>query len=257
LLNIIAQKLGLAPKPEPLLTKDQWKQVESIARERKQHLEPCPICMEEFSLNEKQVILNCTHVFHWDCLRSFEKFAQIKCCPLCRKEDYQKRTTTEGKTMLRERAALRIQKTWRGYVVWKLYRKAILDLNPDKKKGYYAKKLADLAERYSQWERYDTKKLDGFLESLDDTVKISRLMYITDDDWITIRQKARERGDIECSICMCDIAADQDNRECIVTSCSHCFHDRCIQSFERFSLIGTHPMCPVCRSYYIKAPLFV
>jgi hypothetical protein len=238
------------------LTKDDWKQVEAKARERKQHLDPCPICVEDFNVTDKQVILNCSHVFHWDCLRSFEKFAQVRCCPLCRKEDYQKLATTDGKMMIQERAAVRIQKTWRGYITRKLHRKVLLDLNPEKKKGYYAKRLADLTERWTKYERYDTKKLNGFLDGIDDSVKIARLSYFNEDDWANARKQALSRGDLECSICLGEInLAKSNSKDCIVTNCSHVFHNVCIQSFEKFGLLGAHPICPVCRSFYIKSHL--
>lgn len=37
-----------------------------------------------------QVLLSCSHVFHAQCLKAFEKFAQRKCCPLCRAKEVRK-----------------------------------------------------------------------------------------------------------------------------------------------------------------------
>lgn len=59
----LAQKLGVAPKPSPPLTEKEWKEVEKKAEKRKDHEQPCPICMEPFKFSP-QVILSCSHVFH-------------------------------------------------------------------------------------------------------------------------------------------------------------------------------------------------
>lgn len=60
---MIAQKLGIAPKPPPPLTEKEWKEAEMKAVQRKDHQQPCPICMEPFGFSSS-VILSCSHVFH-------------------------------------------------------------------------------------------------------------------------------------------------------------------------------------------------
>lgn len=253
----LAQQLGLAERPEPELTGEDWKHVEKIALERKHHHDPCPICMEQFGM-EKQVILNCSHVFHAVCLRNFEKFTlsqtdQVIRCPMCRKEDYQKKLTSDGKTVTMNRAATIIQSVYRGYRIRKLYRRALLDINPAKKREYYANKLCVLSEKLSLHHEAHGRRIDNMLADIDYNLQKSRLVYLTDDDWSRIVLKARDRAITDCPICMSSLFTDKSTRECIVTSCGHCFHAQCLSSFESLTVMH-RTMCPICRAPYAKRP---
>ena len=62
-----------------------------------------------------QVLLSCSHSFHTTCLESFERFAQARCCPICRATGYQKRHITDGRDAHWRTAATAIQAHWRGY----------------------------------------------------------------------------------------------------------------------------------------------
>jgi len=44
---------------------------------------PCPVCREDFR-TEQQVLLSCSHAYHRTCIRSWERFAQDRGCPICR-----------------------------------------------------------------------------------------------------------------------------------------------------------------------------
>ena len=44
----------------------------------------CPICLEDFKLNEKALLLPCTHHFHYECVK--EWFKKQKSCPYCTKK---------------------------------------------------------------------------------------------------------------------------------------------------------------------------
>jgi hypothetical protein len=108
----LAQRLGLVDMPDMPLTSEQWGEVAADAsRKREDDLfsEPCAICVAPFR-DEKQVILSCGHVFHRECLLSWEAFSQTqngsRSCPCCRHRDYQKRTFTEGSRMYRTRPGL-------------------------------------------------------------------------------------------------------------------------------------------------------
>eukprot|EP00128_Syssomonas_multiformis_P008238 Colp12_sorted_trinity150504_noHs@786 len=81
----LAQKMGLVNAPPPLLNKDEWKAIKEKSNARHDSVQPCCICQELFDLRP-QVLLSCTHVFHMECLKSFEKFTKKKSCPLCRHE---------------------------------------------------------------------------------------------------------------------------------------------------------------------------
>ncbi len=98
----LAQQLGLVDPPEPPLSQEQWSAIEQLAIERHHMIEPCPICMEPLGVQEKQMILDCSHIFHVDCFRNFEKFVKMNPdgklqCPMCRKEEYKKRITSQGR----------------------------------------------------------------------------------------------------------------------------------------------------------------
>ena len=80
------RKRGLVKPPPPKLTDKEWTNIETQSKTR--HQESCPICREQFKLSE-QVILSCGHVFHRQCLRSFERFVRTskRSCPICRKQN--------------------------------------------------------------------------------------------------------------------------------------------------------------------------
>jgi hypothetical protein len=42
----------------------------------------CVICLTTYELNEKVIILPCTHMFHTDCLKSW--FRNQDTCPICK-----------------------------------------------------------------------------------------------------------------------------------------------------------------------------
>lgn len=68
----LAQKRGLVACPPPKLSRDDWDRCEKQAEARGDLAHPCSICRELFGVKE-QVILSCSHVFHLDCLTSFER----------------------------------------------------------------------------------------------------------------------------------------------------------------------------------------
>ena len=81
----LAQKRGLVKPPEPPLSVEQWQKVLEQAKHRAKSQQTCPICMDDFKLRT-QVVLNCSHFFHQDCLASFEAHSSSKKCPVCRLE---------------------------------------------------------------------------------------------------------------------------------------------------------------------------
>ena len=44
----------------------------------------------------------------------------------------------------------------------------------------------------------------------------------------------------------------QSSKNSVLLSCSHIFHKKCLESFERFSLDSIAKTCPICRSTYVK-----
>ena len=121
----LAQKIGLIPSPPQPLNKDAWNMIEEQARKRKEGEGLCPICLEAFK-GIDQIILSCSHMFHKNCLVSFEKLCKIKMCPICRKQDYDKRDTDQGFVFYRLKCVIFIQRMVRGYLVRKWFYVEIL-----------------------------------------------------------------------------------------------------------------------------------
>lgn len=87
----LAQKLNLQEKPDAPMDDTNWKKFQTPILERfKTEIDQkCPICIQPYGDPEKrvQVVLQpCGHVYHKNCLSSYEKFCEQAKCPLCRGE---------------------------------------------------------------------------------------------------------------------------------------------------------------------------
>jgi hypothetical protein len=99
----LAERLGLVDKPPEPLSQTEWVQIEKTFFNRVSSKqikeETCPICFENLQFAE-QTILSCSHVYHKTCLESFERFMRNKgsdkACPICRKENYDKKPFVAG-----------------------------------------------------------------------------------------------------------------------------------------------------------------
>lgn len=91
----LAQHLGIEEKPLPMLTKKEWKSVHTKCLNRNDIEFGCAICCEHFK-EKSQVLLSCSHTFHKQCIQSFENYSHLRCCPLCRYNDYQKHIIKDG-----------------------------------------------------------------------------------------------------------------------------------------------------------------
>ncbi|CAJ1331932.1 unnamed protein product [Effrenium voratum] len=110
----LAQRMGLVAPPAQPLTSEQWEQVKQASDQREDSTVPCSICLDDFR-TRPQVILSCSHVFHGECLGSFERFAGKRHCPLCRCPYFDATIHHTGLMVWRKKCAGRIQKAWRGY----------------------------------------------------------------------------------------------------------------------------------------------
>ena len=135
-----------------------WKQKEAIALTRAGLTQSCAICHETYqysysstkhintkssnsnsnsimhvktnkrrgSQSQSQTILCCSHVFHTNCLASFERFVgfENRFCPLCRGGVgcYSKMLTNVGSLAREQNAVVIVQKVVRGYIVRKEFR---------------------------------------------------------------------------------------------------------------------------------------
>ncbi|KAL2919973.1 RING finger protein 32 [Polyrhizophydium stewartii] len=308
----LAEKLGLVPRPAERLTDQAWRSVKARAAQRGDMAHPCPICQEPFTL-EDQLLLSCSHIFHRNCLESYERFTNQKCCPLCRERDYQKMLTAEGRREYRRQCATKIQKTWRMWAQRKRYleyRRTHPPKDPRLLAKYSLEKLSSCSDRLAASIASSTREIDELLRELDAQVASSRqiidsttatfeALRLTDPhmvDWDALLVRACERGLETCAICIMPLesgkacikamqaqvpaqpkAADLSSsggigkscdgangvaahtrgwRKLALLSCSHVFHEKCIQCFERFNVArGSDHVCPVCRGAYSRVEL--
>ncbi|KAK4826378.1 hypothetical protein QYF61_008049, partial [Mycteria americana] len=90
-------------------------------------IQPCAICREEFALQPQA------------CLKAFEKFTGKKSCPMCRKEQHQTRVIHDGARLFK----IKIQASWKGYIVRKWYknlRKTVPPKDSKLRKQFFEKK---------------------------------------------------------------------------------------------------------------------
>ncbi|XP_041823476.1 RING finger protein 32 isoform X2 [Melanotaenia boesemani] len=265
----LAQKLGLVASPGERLTEDEWTQVKMRSLLQKESAQPCAICREEFLL-QPQVLLSCSHVFHRACLHSFEKFSGKKCCPMCRKEQYETRVIYDAAQLYRQKCAIRIQAYWRGYVARKLYRNMKKTKCPKDKK--LRRKFFEEKELNDSFVRYCHTDTEAFLSDIDRSLSSSRRVFQQlerkraaepqENDWNRIESQVIQRGVWDCPICltaMCNYSlqvesarsSHQQVRHTVLLSCSHLFHQLCLEAFEAFTA-DSRPRCPLCRSTYHK-----
>lgn len=179
----LAQKRGLVNGPDKL-TKEQWENVFRNTIKRKDHEQPCPICQEYYTTTP-QVILSCGHLFHLNCLTSFEKFVSIekRVCPICRKKNYQKRKFLEGCKFYRKKCVIKIQSFYRGYKARKLYDIKIKKLyksgkgNVINKRNYIQKKMTNINKKIDTAFDNTDILIDSLFADLDRNIKASRMIF--------------------------------------------------------------------------------
>ena len=102
--------MGLVPSPK-VVSPLEWEDIKAKGLARKNDF--CPICQDRYRLQD-QVLLSCSHLFHRQCIGSYERFTGSRCCPVCRTTEYRKLLTCQ-KTKELNRCATVIQSCWRGF----------------------------------------------------------------------------------------------------------------------------------------------
>lgn len=171
----LAQRMGLVAQPAGPLTYEQWEAVKKASDTRQDSDAPCSICLDDFH-ERAQVILSCSHVFHAECLRSFERFADAKRCPLCRTPSYDATPHFGGFMVWRVKCACRIQRAWRGHSsrseIWHkqlMQPEGIADA-PVLRRKFCGRALRVAGDRLGKACEEREDALDRFLESLDANV---------------------------------------------------------------------------------------
>ncbi|GAB5568967.1 RING finger protein 32 isoform X1 [Prionailurus iriomotensis] len=261
----LAQKLGLFEPPPLPLSSEEWEKVKQRSIMQGDSTQPCPICKEEFELRPQA------------CLQAFEKFANKKTCPLCRKNQYQTRVIHDGARLFKVKCATRIQASWRGHVVRKWYRdlrRTVPPTDAKLRRKFFEGKFTEISRRILC--SYNTN-IEELFSEIDHCLAINRSVLqqledrcgheLTDGDWEKIQIQALHRETHECPICLTplptsgdcrqdpvEMLCGQPSREMVLLSCSHVFHHTCLLALEEFSLGDSSPFhaCPLCRSCYRK-----
>lgn len=173
----LAQRLGLVAKPAQPLTHEQWEQVKHASDSRQDSEVPCSICLEDFR-TRPQVILSCSHVFHGECLRSFERFSGKRYCPLCRCPYFDATIHYSGLMVWRKKSASRIQRAWRGYrsrgeIFLQLRQPQLRAEAPTLHRRFCGKALQALGGKLEKVCEAHEDALDRFLQELDGSVASS------------------------------------------------------------------------------------
>ncbi len=258
----LAQRLGLVEMPEMPLTSDEWEAAAAASRQRNYTTEPCAICCAPFR-DEKQVILSCSHVFHRDCIKSWEVFSQsqrgAKTCPCCRREAYQKRPFVEGGEIYRTNCIIRIQAHVRGLLARRAAERLWIKFHPGKRRAYCERRLGHLTDRLATNLSGHSDGVDDFLASIDSSLAASRAVFAAADvDWTYTERLARGMAgaDHVCPICItstCEHTNATNSRELTLLPCAHVFHAQCLGTFEQFAAAGVESqsrLCPSCREPY-------
>ncbi|KTG46538.1 hypothetical protein cypCar_00002435 [Cyprinus carpio] len=262
----LAQRMGLVAAPSRRLTAEEWAEVKTRSIQEGDSTQPCVICREEFRL-QPQVLLSCSHVFHKVCLKSFEKFSGRKSCPMCRTEQYETRVIYDGARLHREKCAVRIQAFWRGYLVRKWYsniKKYVPPKDQQLRRVFFEKKFQEMNDSLV---RSCSTDVEAFLSDIDRSVasshdilcrfddKYTSVSEMEDKHWLEAQEKAVQRGVQDCPICLNPLGShngsSKEDRSVLLLSCSHLFHEPCLQAFELFCH-EVKPTCPLCRSHYAK-----
>ncbi|KAK7881767.1 hypothetical protein WMY93_030176 [Mugilogobius chulae] len=207
----LAERMGLVVGPHERLTEEQWSLVKVRSVQQGESAHPCAICKEEFQL-KPQVLLSCSHVFHRACVQSFEKFSKQKCCPVCRKQQYETRVIHDAANLFRHQCAIRIQSWWRGYTIRKGYTNIKKTRCPTEKllrRRFLEEKLQELNDSFVQYCHTDT---EAFLTDIDHSLSSSRQVFkelerrhtpeLQEDEWNRIQNQVIQRGVWDCPICL-------------------------------------------------------
>ena len=238
----LAQQLNLVPRPvRQQLSEVDWVRIAEASERRGDSQQPCPICCEPFGLDE-QLLLSCSHTLHAACLSSLERFTQQRVCPCCRHRDYDKRVIVTATEARRTRAAIVIQRVWRGYTA-RCRVAAMPPIDPVKRSAFYVHRLEATASQYEDELAALFARCDSTLAESRRTIREAEEQrhQPTDHLWQRVRQRATSKARSERvveSCCICCEPLQQGGGagdRLVLLSCSHVLHRQCLRSYEQFT----------------------
>lgn len=207
----LAQKMGLVPLPPPKPSSEEWKQIQETAAIRVNtkitgDSSHCSICFEPLSLtmNQGQIILSCSHVFHELCFKQFEKltrrqqwsegnyFTSVLACPECRQTHYHKKVYYAGKALAQRNAIIKIQAIVRGFLARKQYLKIRLNANAKFRENYIKEKLQKLSRGWEAYLEYREAERGRIIANVEAQKQEALAAYLTEKDWNEIIGKRIE-----------------------------------------------------------------
>ncbi|XP_057289444.1 RING finger protein 32-like [Hydractinia symbiolongicarpus] len=256
----LAEKLGIVECEEnPCLNEEQWAILKKKSNSRGDSSQPCAICKDNYNQFRQQILLSCSHVFHRQCIASFEKYSGKAICPICRRTNYEKRVIFDGSIITLNRSATVIQKHWRRYIIQKRYIQLREKIPPSDKKlrrKYYEQKFLKLSDKLVESYDYHYEDVSHFIDSIDQNLVSSKSVMkrfterdMLENEWENIQIKAIKRGKKECPICLSLL--NDGSKGTMLLSCTHVYHMQCLLAYEQYN--NKHEkLCPVCRTEYNK-----
>lgn len=241
----------------PVVQRPTYAHSKSRATERTNDVElfcipKCPICQEAFGL-ENIVVLSCGHQVHASCLMSFRRFSRSSDnhkCPSCH-QPY-KIVRMEAETEQYNRCARDIQRVFRGFS----FRRQLKKLIPQGSlvfRSWVMERAKRASTRLACAIEDQSDAVDAILASIDKELDWARtVMKAADErdrsvDWEKIIDTVNKKDKEECPICLRAI----NNEDCMITSCCHCYHKQCLQSWLTYCTNSCTPAtCPMCRSVF-------
>lgn len=203
----LAQKMGLVPPPPSAPSDEEWKQIEhraSLRTDVKRIDESCcSICFEPFTqtMNQGQIILSCSHVFHEMCFKQFEKMirqqqraegrfgASVLACPDCRQSHYHKRIFFAGKALAQRNAIIKIQSAIRGFLQRREYTKLRLKANSSFRDTYIQHRLQKLSHDLEKYLEQRKKEQEQLFRTVDAKKEEAIAICLSEEEWSDIINK--------------------------------------------------------------------
>lgn len=267
----LLEKLDLIPHQKKNLNQKDWKKIKNKANKKKRikNVE-CIICLEKFKF-EEQILLDCAHCFHKHCFENFEKISNVKNCPICRNEDYEKIEICEGAEYFVNQSALKIQTIFRGFFEYKKFfefikKNKIVLKSKNLKRKFLLYKLSKIQNSVNYFIEKKNQKDQKFIFNFDknkyfnDRNKLISLYFKNFNqnenlkkkikvDWNEKLNIIKNRKNNDCAICIKKL---KKNQNIFLLSCTHAFHKNCFIFFENYH---KNKNCPYCRSVYVKKNL--
>ncbi|XQJ31185.1 Ring finger domain/IQ calmodulin-binding motif containing protein, putative [Leishmania guyanensis] len=155
--------------------------------------------------DEGQVILSCSHVFHTQCFRSFERYVRAQqradalgvavataplACPVCRTQNYHKRIFYEGKAVAQRAAIVKVQAAVRGLLARRAYTKLRLKNNREFRTHYVQERLARLSAAWEAFCAQQERSRVAVEAALAVQHQAARAACLTEEAWAELWRKA-------------------------------------------------------------------